>query len=260
MIIARRLFFATLALIVPLGGAAELKHDLYACVNLSGQGSVMGRSGPLLSGIYRTTDRENFEHLGPHHIRTFSMTYDPTDPARLYIALLEGVLRSPDRGKTFRIVTGWDMTEGKSVSVDRQQPESVYVGIPDGIAVSRDRGQTWKRMNDGIRRAYTESILVDRTTAGRVLAGTEKGIYLSEDGARSWRLVQATDKVTHSIRQSPHDPKLFFAVTSSDGALWSTNRGVTWKRIPGISSERTLHNGEFDPRNPSRLVYCGWGA
>jgi len=260
MIIARRLFFAVVSLFVANARAAELKHDLYVCVNLSGQGSVMGRSGPLLSGLYRSADRESFEHLGPHHIRTFSVTHDPSDPARLYIALLDGVLRTPDRGKTFRIVTSWDMTEAKSISVDRNQPEHVYAGIPDGIAVSHDRGQTWKRMNDGIRRAYTESILVDRTKAGRVLAGTEKGIYLTEDGARTWRLVQPTDKVTYSLRQSPHDPKIFFAVTSSDGALWSTDRGVTWTRVAGVPSERTLHNGEFDPRDARRLVYGGWGA
>ncbi len=260
MIIARRLFFVGLAFFCAGARAAELKHDLYVCVNLSGQGSVMGRSGPILSGLYRSEDRENFEHLGPHHIRTFSVTYDPVDPARLYIALLEGVLRTPDRGRTFRIVTSWDMTEAKSISVDRNRPEHVYAGIPDGIAVSHDRGQTWTRMNEGIRRSYTESILVDRTQAGRVLAGTEKGIYLTEDGARTWRLVQATDKVTYSLRQSPHDPKVFFAVTSCDGALWSTDRGVTWTRVAGVPSEHTLHNGEFDPRNARRLVYCGWGA
>ncbi len=260
MIIARRLFFTVLAFICADGRAAELKHDLYVCVNLSGQGSVMGRSGPVLSGLYRSEDRENFEHLGPHHIRTFSVAYDPVDPARLYIALLEGVLRTPDRGKTFRIVTSWDMTEAKSISVDRNRPADVYAGIPDGIAVSHDRGQTWKRMNEGIRRSYTESILVDRTQAGRVLAGTEKGIYLSEDGAKTWRLGQATDKVTYSLRQSPHDPKVFFAVTSCDGALWSADRGVTWTRVTGVPSEHTLHNGEFDPRAARRLAYCGWGA
>lgn len=240
--------------------AAELKHDLYVCANVSGLAGVMGRTGPALSGLYRSADRVNFEHLGPNHIRTFSVTYDPGDPARLYVALLEGVRRTPDRGQTWRIVTGWDMTEAKSISVDRQRPAHVYAGIPDGIAVSHDRGQTWKRMNDGIRRAYTESILVDRTQAGRVLAGTEQGIYLTEDGAVTWRLVQATDKVTYSLRQSPHDPKVFLAMTSCNGAFWSRDRGVSWTRVAGIPSERTLHNGEFDPRDARRLVYCGWGA
>ena len=132
---SRRYFFAALVFFAVGARAAELKHDLYVCVNLSGQGSVMGRSGPLLSGLYRSEDRENFEHLGPHHIRTFSVTHDPSDPARLYIALLDGVLRTPDRGKTFRIVTSWDMTEAKSISVDRNRSEHVYAGIPDGSHV-----------------------------------------------------------------------------------------------------------------------------
>ncbi|MBL9188492.1 MAG: hypothetical protein JNK23_13480 [Opitutaceae bacterium] len=261
MIRARRLFFAAIALLSATAPAAELKHDLYVCANLSPQGGgVMGRSGPVRSGLFRSEDRVEFTHIGPHHIRTFSVTHDPVDPARLYIALLDGVLRTPDRGKTFRIVTSWDMTEAKSISVDRQRPEHVYAGIPDGIAVSHDRGQTWRRMNDGIQRAYTESILVDRTQAGRVLAGTELGIYLTEDGARTWRLVQATDKVTYALRQSPHDPKVFLATTSSNGAFRSTDRGVTWTRLPGVPAERTLHNIEFDPRNPRRIAYCGWGA
>jgi photosystem II stability/assembly factor-like uncharacterized protein len=261
MSMARRLFSAAIALAAAgATGATELAHDLYACVNLSGQGSVMGRSGPVRSGLYRSGDRVNFEHLGPHHIRTFSVTHDPSDPARLYIALLDGVLRTPDRGKTFRIVTSWDMTEAKSISVDRQRPEHVYAGIPDGIAVSHDRGQTWKRMNDGIRRAYTESILVDRTRAGRVLAGTELGIYLTEDGAKTWRLVQATDKVTYTLRQSPHDPKEFLAATSANGAFRSKDGGATWTRLPAVPSERTLHQMEFDPRDARRLVYCGWGV
>ncbi len=261
MNLARRLFSAVIALAAAgAGSAAEPAHDLYACVNLSGQGSVMGRSGPVRSGLYRSSDRESFEHIGPHHIRTFSLTYDPGDPARLYVALLEGVLRTPDRGKTFRIVTSWDMTEAKSVSVDRQRPEHVYAGLPDGVAVSHDRGQTWHRRNDGIRRAYTESVLVDRTRSGRVLAGTELGIYLTEDGAKSWRLVQPTAKVTYSLRQSPHDPQEFLAATSVDGAFRSRDGGATWSRLTSVPRERTLHHLEFDPRVPRRLVYCGWGA
>ncbi|MDP3071076.1 MAG: YCF48-related protein [Opitutaceae bacterium] len=261
MICSRRLLFAATWLLATIGCAAELKHDLYVCANLSPQGGgVMGRGGPVRSGLFRSEDRETFTHLGPHHIRTFSVTHDPSDPARLYIALLDGILRTPDRGQTFRIVTSWDMTEAKSISVDPHRPEHVYAGIPDGIAVSHDRGQTWTRMNAGIRRAYTESILVDRTKAGRVLAGTELGIYLSEDGARTWRLVQATDKVTYALRQSPHDPRVFLATTASNGAFRSTDRGLTWQRLPSVPGDRTLHNIEFDPRQPRRLAYCGWGV
>ncbi len=258
---SRRLFFAAIALLAAGARAAELKHDLYVCANVSGLGGVMGRNGgPVRSGLFRSEDREHFEHIGPHHIRTFTVAFDPSDPARLYVGLLDGIVRTNDRMKTLRIVTGWDMQEGKSISVDPSRPEDVYAGIPDGIAVSRDRGQTWTRMNAGIRRAYTEAVLVDRAQAGRVLAGTELGIYLTEDGARTWRLVQATDKVTYALRQSPHDPKVFLAATSANGAFRSEDRGATWRRIPSVPGDRTLHTIEFDPRDPRRLVYCGWGA
>jgi len=262
---ARRLFFAALVVVGGEGpGAAaaapEWEHDLYVCANLSGQSGVMGRTGAARSGLYRSSDRQSFEHLGPHHIRMFTVTYDPREVSTLYLGALDGVLRTRDGGRSWRILTSWDMTEPHAVAFDRQAPAHIYAGLPDGIAVSHDRGQTWMRRHEGIRRAYTQTVTIDRTRAGRVLAGTEKGIFLTEDGARTWRLVQATEKVTYDLRQSPHDAAKFFAVTSSDGALWSDDAGRSWRRVAGIPADRTLHNGEFDPADARRLVVCGWGC
>mgnify|MGYP001610095669 CR=1 FL=1 len=240
--------------------AAPPKHDLYVCANLSGQSGVMGRSGAAKSGLYYSADRQNFEHRGPHHIRMFTLTHDPREVSTLFMGALDGVLRTRDGGRTWRTLTSWDMTEPHAVAFDLKAPDHIYAGLPDGIAVSHDRGQTWKRMNEGIRRAYTQTITVDRNRAGHVLAGTEQGIFLTEDGARTWRLVQPTDKTTYDLRQSPHDPKAFFAVTSSDGAFWSGDAGRTWRRVAGISAAHTLHNCDFDPSDARRLVLCGWGA
>ncbi|MSU23132.1 MAG: hypothetical protein EXS32_04830 [Opitutus sp.] len=242
------------------GAAAGPKHDLYMCVLLSGQGQVMGGRPPALSGVYRSTDRLTAEHVGFGHIRMFTVIADPRAADGLYLTALNGVVHSPDRGKTWHILTGWDMTEPKGIALDPHAPDHIYAGLPDGIAMSRDRGQTWQRMNAGIRRSYTHTITVDRTQAGRVLAGTELGIFLTEDGARTWRLVQATDDVTYDLRQSPHDPKAFLAVTASDGALWSADAGRTWRRIEGVPTTHTLHNGDFDPADARRLVLCGWEA
>lgn len=236
------------------------KHDLYLTANVGGQGGVMGRGGPALSGLYRSTDRTTFEHLGPHHIRMFTLTSDPAERGTLYVAALDGVLRTRDGGKSWRTLTSWDMTEPKELAFDPHASGRIYAGLPDGIALSTDHGQTWQRSNAGIRRAYTHAIIVDRTKAGRLLAGTEKGIFLSEDGAKSWRLVQATDKVTYDIKQSPHDPQVFFAATSSSGALWSTDCGRTWARIAGISTANTLHYVDFDAHDPQRLLVCGWNT
>lgn len=248
------------AFAAPLLAAAEPKHDFYLCLNLGGQGQSVSSRAYVKSGLYRSTDRVTFEHVGFTHIRTISVVSDPRDPNCLFLALLDGVLRSADRGRTWKRVTDWRMTEGKGIAVDPNAPDHVYVALPDGIGVSRDHGDSWQRMNGSIRRAYTESLVVDRTRAGRVLAGTELGIYLTEDGARTWKLVQATTKVTYDLRQSPHDPKVFLAATSAEGVFRSDDGGRSWRRLAGLPTGHTMHSAVFDPRDPHRLVVAGWGA
>jgi hypothetical protein len=240
---------------------ADLKHDLYLCTNLSGQSQVMGSGRvAVASGVYRSSDRETFTHVGPGHIRVFTLTGDLVDRGTIWLAVLDGVVRSRDRGVTWRTMTGWNMTEPRAIAFDPHAPDHGYVGLPDGIAVSTDHGQTWQRMNEGIRRSYTETITVDRTKAGRVLAGTEKGIYLTEDGAKTWKMVQATDKTTYDLLQSPHDPKAFFAVTSSDGAFQSTDAGRSWQKVAGVPTAHTLHACDYDAVEARRIVLCGWGV
>ena len=92
-----------------------------------------------------------------------------------------------------------------------------------------------------------------------MLAGTELGLYVSEDEAKTWKLVLPTQKTVYDIQQSPHDPKVFLAVTSSDGAFRSADGGRTWQPIAGVPKNHTLHNIEFDRRDPQRLVVAGWG-
>lgn len=242
--------------------AAEppFRHDLYLCLKLGGLNQVMGSRAPAKSGIYRSTDRRTFEHVGPHHVWMYTLAPDPHEPRRLLVGAMDGVLRSSDLGRTWRITTSWDMTEPHAVAIDPNAREHVYAGLPDGIAFSPDGGQTWTRRQEGIRRAYTQTITIDRTEAGRVLAGTEKGIFLTEDGAQTWRLVHATQQTTYDLRQSPHAPNVFLAVTSVDGAFSSADRGETWQRIPGIPKEHTLHNCDFDATDARRLTVCGWGT
>jgi photosystem II stability/assembly factor-like uncharacterized protein len=188
------------------------------------------------------------------------MAADPRNPATFFVAAANGLLRTKDYGRTWRIMTGWDMTELKSVVIDPHAPEIIYVALPDGIGVSRDGGMTWTRGQDGIRRSYTQTLAMDRAHAGRLMAGTELGIYLSDDGANTWTLVQAVDATVNDIKQSPHNPQVFLAVTQSNGAWHTANGGRTWRQINGVSTAHTLHFCDFDATDPRRLVICGWGC
>lgn len=243
----------------PAIAAPALRHDLIICVTLE-QAFYIGSRTEGRSGIMRSSDRETLEHVGYNHVRIDTVAADPRDPSVLYAAASNGLLGTRDGGMSWRFLTGWDQTELKQVAVDPHAPDELYVALPDGIGVSRDGGRTWGRGEAGIRRRYTQTVIVDRTQAGRLVAGTEQGIYLSEDGARHWTLVQAMDATVDDVKQSPHDPREFLAVTQSNGAWRSDDGARTWRRIAGVGTEHTLHFCAFDATDPRRRVLCGWGC
>jgi len=176
------------------------------------------------------------------------------------VAALSGVLCTTDGGNHWRVGTSWDVTEPKCVMADPNAPDTVYAALPDGVTVSIDRGRTWARREQGLpaRGKYTQVITVDRTRAGRVLAGCEVGLFLTDDAAGTWRQVYATTDTVDDIQQSPHDPKLWIAVTQSAGALASRDGGLTWEKIPGVPSAFTLYNVAFDATNPRRIAIASW--
>ena len=241
------------------GGATGPAHDLYVCASLETAFFIGSRTDGN-NGILRSADRVAIEHVGFNHPRVDALAADPRNPAVIYAAASNGLLRTKDYGRTWRIMTGWDMTELKGVAVDPQAPDNLYVALPDGIGVSRDGGSTWTRGQAGIRRGYTQTLAIDRSHPGRLVAGTELGFYLSEDGARTWTLVQATDATVNDVRQSPHDPLDFLGVTQCNGAWRSADGGRTWRQVAGIGTVRTLYFCDFDATDSRRLVICGWGC
>ena len=250
-------FFALLATAAFVQAAP--KHDLFLCATIS-KNYVIGSKLVTLNGLYEREATGSYRHFGANFPGIFSLSFDPRDPKVFYTATLNGCVFTRDGGTTWRIGTGWDMTEPKDVWVDPNAPDNVYLALPDGIAVSTDRGTTWSRRESGLpeRGKYTQTIKVDRTRAGRVLAGCESGIYLTEDGAHSWRRVLPTTATVDDLRQSPHDPKLWLTVTQSDGALISRDGGNTWTKFAGVPSAEALYNVAFDPTNAQRYAVSSW--
>lgn len=242
-----------------LTAATAATHDLYLCAAFNNGSRVMGSNDGSSNGLFKRT-ADGFRHVGINYPLAISATFDPRDAKVIYVACLSGVLRTLDGGTTWRLVTGWDETEPKSIAVDSQAPDHVFTGLPDGIVVSRDRGQSWQRRERGLpeRGKYTQVVRADRARGGRVLIGCESGIYLTENGADSWRRVLATKETVNDIQQSPHDPRRWIAVTQSAGALESRDGGATWKIIPGLPADKALYNVAFDARDPQRLALASW--
>lgn len=234
-------------------------YDFYICANVN-RDYVIGSRIVTLNGTYKLQEDGRWKHFGENDASMFAMALDPRDRNRVYTATLNGLFHSEDGGETWRMANSWDMTEGNYVMVDPNEPDTVYLAITDGIVVSEDRGWTLERRENGIpeRGRFTQVVQVDYTTAGRVLAGTASGIYLTEDRGHKWQRVLPTATTVNDVRQSPHDPNRWLAVTDTHGVWESLDRGLSWRRIEALPKEHAHYNITFDPTNPQRLAVGGW--
>jgi photosystem II stability/assembly factor-like uncharacterized protein len=230
------------------------KYDLFACAFHS-KGWVAGLKLQG-SGIFFRWSEGAWSRAGFNHPLIETIDFDPRDPRVLYIAAGNGLFRSPDSGRTWRLTTDETVTELRDVSVDPNRPDDVYIAVTDGIAVTRDQGKTWQRADPPLKRKFTKTLRVDRTLAGRVLAGTEQKIILTEDGGRTWRTVADAPMPTH-LEQSPHDAMHWLMSTQRSGLLESRDGGLTWKEN-ALESEGTLYQAIFDPTRKGRVAVVGW--
>jgi hypothetical protein len=138
-------------------------HDLYLfAASTTAAASWAPRRRRSTASIARTPTAFR---MSASIIRPCSPAFDPRDARVFYVATINGVLRTSDGGRTWRIGTSWDMTEPKASPVDPTPPTTSIAALPDGIGVSPDRGQTWTRREHGLpdRGKYTQVVTVDRT-------------------------------------------------------------------------------------------------
>jgi photosystem II stability/assembly factor-like uncharacterized protein len=247
--------FSRLCLLVLSALPLTAQYTFYACVTSTKEYSV-GSSLPM-SGLFHKTPVA-WQHEGYNHPFLTAIDYDPADPSTLYIAAGNALIRAADHGKTWKFLTGSDVTELRDVSVDRNTPGTIYYAWCHGIRISRDRGATWKELGGGLHRKYTEALRVDRKHAGILLAGGEEGIFRSEDSGATWRIAGASGFQISRIEQSPHDPCQWLATTQKGGLFASTDCGKTFENSGRIGVGRNLYDVAFDPFDPKRIAVVGW--
>ena len=235
-------------------------YDFFVGANIN-RNYVIGSKIVTTNGIFRRDAAGEWQHVGYNDTGISAFAFDPRDRDVLYTTTLNGLWRTLDGGKLWRICNDSEMTEGLDVAVDPNAPDHVYLALPDGIAFSSDRAQTLERREHGLpaRGKFTRTLAIDRMRAGRVLAGCEIGIYLTEDAGKNWRQVLPTKETVADVQQSPHDPRLWLAVTQSAGAWRSADNGLSWVRVPGAPADHPLYNVTFDVTNPRRLAIGSWG-
>ncbi|MBI4910236.1 MAG: hypothetical protein HY820_41845 [Acidobacteria bacterium] len=250
------MFWHILQLVLQVLASGADAHRLLAC-GAASKGYVVGMKLPP-SGLFLRAG-EQWEHLGYTHPYILNLDYDRRDPRVLYLAAGNGCIRSKDGGRTWRILTSWDMTELLDVAADPHHPGTVFVGLPDGIAKTTDEGRTWQRTQQGLERKYTKVIRVDRNRPRHLLAGTESGIFFSDDNGGRWNKAAGQAAMLMHLAQSPHEAMDWMATTQEKGVLRSRDGGATWQHMAALPAD-SYYQVTFDEKTRGRIAVCAWNG
>jgi hypothetical protein len=187
---------------------------------------------------------------------------DPLNPEVVYAGTQgNGVLRSHDRGKTWRPCGLWGQVV-KALGMSPAVPGTVYAGTkPACLFVSRDEGSTWTELPSfrqiRSRRfwlspaeppfiGYVQSIALSPTDPRAIVVGIECGaVVRSCDGGQTW-----TDHRRGALRDCH---SLTFHVTNGD---WVYEAGGTGA---GVAVSRTAGDRWTQPGKDLRQHY-GWAV
>jgi photosystem II stability/assembly factor-like uncharacterized protein len=245
-----------LVLVIPAQVQSQ-ESTLYVSV-LSTKLFVVGAANPETGVFYkRTTDDTIWQHTGPKNIRDFGLAvYTPSKGQMICIAAGNGLHRTTDGGKTWKVTTGWEVTEVNGVAMDASNPDIIFCTTPYGVFRTLDGGSTWNECNKGIRQAFASCIIIDHTDPKTLYCSTEDGVYRSSDRGSSWNRTGLNVGGVRVVVQHPKDPNILLAGTDEYGIYMTRNGGKYWEKCAAGLDHSTFYAIVFDPNNPE-VLYAG---
>ena len=164
------------------------QSTVYASV-LSTRLFVVGAPNPSTGLFFQNPpDDTLWRHSGRNNIRAFGLAvHAPSRGQLIYIASGNGAHRTTDGGASWKISTGWNITEVLGVAIDPKNPNNVYLCTAYGMFKTTDGGEHWREMNGGLSARFVSSIVIDHSNSDIVFCSTEDGVYRSDAGGRDWK-------------------------------------------------------------------------
>ena len=152
------------------------------------------------SGIYKSESAgarfRKIEGIPSTARRTRVLKQDPANREIVYAGTTEGLYKTLDSGKTFKLLTDDDVIVN-DVFVDPRDSNHVLLATDrGGVMTSTDGGTTFALSNEGFSERKVSALLVDRGNATHLFAGVVNdkkfgGVFMSENGGGAWKQIAA---------------------------------------------------------------------
>ena len=192
----------------------------------------------------------NWKNMAFNNMRTFAIEIFPDHGDGLfYTANGNGVIVSRDGGKSWRVSTGWEITEVLEVVAVPSNPEIIYAGTAYGLWKSVDCGENWENLT----KRFVQAVHLDVTNPDRVYLGEEDGMRISEDSGASFRPIRTATRAVNDFAQDDSEPARLYLGTEDHGIFVSNNRGESWQQMDGDLATSTVYAVKIDFRDPNRV-------
>jgi len=251
------LLFCTI-LIAVVNEIPAQESKIYAVTLSTGYGHT-GMAMPLSALFYKTFADTGWQYLGRPNNRIFSFDFfKPANGKIIAMATHTGVHQSWDGGKSWKVTTGWQITEVNNVAFDPRNSDILYCSSPYGFYKTIDDGKTWKKYNTGLNSIdaqFVSSFIIDHSNPDVIYCTTEDVVYKSIDAGESWQKMGLRVRRIRYISQHPNEANILVVATENNGIYFSLDGGNVWeKRDTGVMHP-TFYGITFDPTNPD-IVYA----
>ncbi len=214
---------------------------------------------PTDAGVFVRSAAGEWRSFGPKIQTVNSAAVDPANPDRIFLSCGNGIVRSLDGGATWRMVTGWQVSDVFEIAVDPNDGNRLYAATAWGPWRSTDGGDSWTFVDDGLAEHYTRSFALDPRNPRRLVLGTAAGLHVSTDGADSWQRVAAVPAVNIlRVRHGEDRPTVWLIGTEGRGAWLSTDGGQQWQPTAPATATANVYAVAVDPTDARRLAVGGW--
>ncbi len=215
---------------------------------------------PMQTGLFICDSSEKRSHpVGWKNIIATHFTVS-SDKKTWYLSAGNGVLRSIDGGKTFKIITDWRMTEVMFTWVNPQNPKTLISCTATGLFRSHDEGKTWKEINKGLARPgekYAGQLYTAKGDTATLYICTAEGIFTSATNGDTWNLVGFKGKETACIDIAGGTKEQMLAIAGKN-VFVSFNKGLKWELC--YAGKNRLCGMNRTPADPSRVYVYGIGT
>jgi photosystem II stability/assembly factor-like uncharacterized protein len=212
----------------------EAQYSYYAAVFLN-RGHVSG-GGVSNLGLFRRSPGDTaWSNIYRRNLFTFGLgLWKSGSTTRQYIAAGNGLHRSVDGRKTWRVLTDWHTEEVLSVALDPVDSAVIYIATPFGVFRSTDDGARWQKKMSGMNSWFVRKVMVDWSDRSALFAGAEDDLYRTTDKGEHWTPLHVGVPGMEAVVQHPADPKHLLVGTSDDGVRVSVDGGKSWKEGKGL--------------------------